>query len=121
MVNCSIPDGLMEARVCAEAEGGKGVNDVASFVMKFLRSKGQMKEDSEGKHLCVAANGWSGQNGTVGPALPMAEKKLCTFASCFAGDTKNSCDRWFNASKKGATKKCCPLAMEQLKEELEQD
>ena len=112
------PDGHigehLHCHVYHEGVGKKGANNVASLLMKTMKTMGILREDMVGGELTIVFDNCSGQNknNTVLNMVPyLVEMKYflkVQFVFLVVGHTKNACDHLFNALKKVYRRPCVP-------------
>ncbi len=95
----------MHCHVYHEGVGKKGADNVASLIIKTLKSTNIIREDEMGKKLTIVFDNCTGQNknNTVLKLVPFLVElgyfEEVVFHFLVVGHTKNSCDRYFNQSK----------------------
>ena len=88
-----------------QGNGKKGVNNVASLLMKTIRTMGIIRDDIVGGELTIVFDNCSGQNknNTILKFLvflvEMKYFKKVQLLFLIVGHTKNACDHLFNALK----------------------
>jgi len=101
----------MHCQVYTEAEGKKGVNNVASLNIKTLQVINVLREDSVGGELNIVFDNCTGQNKNNTVLKLPAWLVQCgyflevNFIFLVVGHTKNAADRLFNLLKKDYRKK----------------
>ena len=95
----------LHAHVYHKGQGQKGGNNVASLILKTLKSQGIMKENEIGGELNIIFDNCSGQNknntviSLVAYLVELGYFKEVNFIFLVVGHTKNAADRLFNALK----------------------
>lgn len=103
---------FMRAYVYPEWEGGKGSDNVASIMLRFLMDEGLMKEDENGEPICGGSltgfcdncTGQNKNNTVLRLAAYLVESgyfKEVEIVFLVVGHTKNACDCLFNSLKFG--------------------
>ena len=120
VVDVSHPAGdHLYAHLYKEGDGAKGGNNVASLLMKTLRSLNLLQENTVGKELKVVFDNCPGQNKNnfvlwlVPLLVELGFFSKVNFIFLVAGHTKNAADRLFNLLKY-AYRKENVATMEQL-------
>jgi hypothetical protein len=105
VVNAVLEKDHLYANMYHEGQGQKGGNNVASLLVKVLKTIGAMKEGERGGPLTIVMDNCGGQNKNrmvLRTALFLVEfgyLSMVLLLFLVRGHTKNNCDRLFNLLK----------------------
>jgi hypothetical protein len=105
IVDCNPEKEILHAYAYSEEDGGKGGNNVASLIMKYLRDR-KLLDGKKRKRLNIVMDNCSGQNKNnfvlrLAPYLQEKEYFVeVHFIFLVVGHTKNVADRLFNTLKR---------------------